>query len=72
MLLAFLAVALLFVVCGLGIGGDNALEVSQNHLVGTLRNDIVGHHRGLAAAAGGIHHKGGNTETGSVSPQGLP
>ena len=33
---ALLAVALFHIVCGFGVGGDDALEVSENHFIGTL------------------------------------
>ena len=54
---------------GLGVGGDDALVVAQDDLLGGLGDDVLGHDRGLAAAARGVHHEGGHAEAGGVAAQ---
>ena len=69
MLLALLAMALFHIVRGFGVSGDDAFEVTENHLIGTLGDDIVGHHRCLSAAAGGIDHESGHGVAGGVAAE---
>ena len=68
---ADVAVAILDIVLGLGVGGDDALEVTQDNLPGSLGDQVVGHNRGLAAAAGSVHHEGGDAVAGGMAAQSL-
>ena len=61
---ADVAVALGHVELGLGVGGDDTLEVTQDDLVRGLGDNVVGHNGGLAAAAGSVDHEGGNAVAG--------
>ena len=65
------AVALAVVLGGLGVGGDYALEVAQHHFAWRLRDDVLGHHRRFATAAGRINHEGGHGVARGVSAQSL-
>ena len=68
---ADVAVAILDIVLGLSVGGDDALEVTQDNLPGSLGDQVVGHNRGLAAAAGSVHHEGGDAVAGGMAAQSL-
>ena len=66
---ADIAVAVLHIVLRLGVRGDDALEVTQDNLAGSLGNQVVGHDGSLAAAAGGVHHEGGDAVAGGMAAQ---
>ena len=68
---ADVAVAVLDIVLRLRIGGDDALEVAQDDLARCLGDEVVGHDRGLAAAAGRVDHERGNAVAGGMAAQGL-
>ena len=55
-LLALFALAVLVVV-GFGVGRYYPLEVSEYHLVRSLRYDVVWHNGSLAATARSIYHE---------------
>ena len=63
------AVALVLVMLGLGVSGDNTLEVTQDNLARSLRNDVGGHDGSLAAAAGSVDNEGGDAVTGGMATQ---
>ena len=52
-----------------GVGRKYAFIIAQNNLPGILGNQILGHHRNLAAAAGGVHNKSGHCHTRGMSAQ---
>ena len=60
-----------FVMLRLGIGRDNALEIPENRLSGSLTDDVVGHNGGFAAAAGCVNNKGGDAVAAGVAAQTL-
>ena len=60
-----------FVMLRLGIGRDNALEIPENRLSGSLTDDVVGHDGGFAAAAGCVNNKGGDAVAAGVAAQTL-
>lgn len=60
-----------FVMLRLGIGRDNALEIPEDRLSGSLTDDVVGHNGGFAAAAGCVNNKGGNAIAAGVAAQTL-
>ena len=57
------------VVLGLFVRGDVALVVAQHDLVVRVADEVVGHDRDLAAAAGSIHHVRRHRIAGSVAAQ---
>ena len=63
------AVTLVVIVLGLGVSGDNTLEVTQDNLARSLRNDVSGHDGSLAAAAGSVDNEGGDAVTGGMTTQ---
>ena len=60
-----------FVMLRLGIGRDNALEIPEDRLSGSLTDDVVGHDGGFAAAAGCVNNKGGDAVAAGVAAQTL-
>ena len=60
-----------FVMLRLGIGRDNALEIPEDRLSGSLTDDVVGHNGGFAAAAGCVNNKGGDAVAAGVAAQTL-
>jgi hypothetical protein len=58
-------------VLGLLVGGDVALEVAQDDLVVRVADQVVGHDRDLAAAAGGVHDVLRHGIAGGVAAQAL-
>ena len=73
LVLAVLAGRLVVLLVGLGllVGGDVALVVAQHDLVVAVRDQVVGHDRDLAAAAGRIDDEGRDRVARGVAAQAL-
>lgn len=63
------AMTIFVIVARLGIGRDDAFEVTENNSVGRLTYDVIGHNRNLSAAAGSVYDKGRNAESAGMSAE---
>ncbi|KAF5039232.1 hypothetical protein DSECCO2_546100 [anaerobic digester metagenome] len=55
----------------LGIAGDEAFIIAQDHSSRHLRDDVIWHHGDLTAATGSVHHIGRDTKSAGVTTQGF-
>ena len=63
------AAAHVFVMNGLTVRSDDALEIAQDYLVGGHGYEILRHDGDFAAAAGRVHDKGGHRKAACMSAQ---
>ena len=61
------AMAYVVIMLRLGVSGDNAFEVTEDHLTRSLGNDVIRHNRGLSAAARRVDDKSRDAVAGSMA-----